>query len=1053
MKKHIISVFLTLLLVCMISLPAYAAQEEIPADEGQSDAVVTLIEPEEEAVENEQEIIPEATEPAEKETAEEAVVQDAPIEEGEEASEEPAPEADEGVATEENQNQVESEPEMVPEKEEQVQTKEAVPYTGYVLLLKDTEIYADPECSEVMGSIVEDAYAFTFVEDSSSFEDKIIQVVFDTEEAVAQGQAFITGYVSGNSVVLLSETENTQLSAELETFARLTENGVFVPVISAFEDAEEAVEQEENEPVDVQAQDEEEALFDFGYEETATDVSALETANEEDGEDELLLVDEQNTSETELIEEKEAESVNTDPANDQAVFEENAEIAEENAAIPEESAEISEENVEIPVENSEIPEETIESLEENELVVNEEEEIEEYFDLNTNTDPDITEEEFVFETVEAEGSDEFIIAETEEISAETAEEDDTEIAAQDEFIIAEAEEISAETAEEDDTAIAAQDELFIDEVGLVSREASDEDAWKAAPVISGVEALSSGRVKISWDVDYSDLDGITFAVYEKINGKYTSKGNVTGQTFIILNNVSAKEHIYSVRARKQDASGTTINGSLATDYVANVAFDDWKSSPEISDVEYLGSGKVKITWNTSYTDLKGLTFRVFEKINGKYTTKGNVTEQNSIILNNVSEKEHTYAVRARKENESGEIENGSLSKDYTINIESSEWKSSPEISGAECIASGKVVLTWSTSYSKLDGITFVVYEKINGRYSTKTTVEGQTSVTLNNVSEKEHIYAVRARKLNSNDEIEVGELSKDFTVNVEFNPWKSSPKITEAECLDGSKVKLTWTTSATNLDGISFIVYEKINGKFTTKGTVTGETSIILDNVTEKEHIYVVRARKETTDGVENGDLSQEFTANIQFSSWKDQPVITEALYLGGGKVRITWDTTYTDLDGLTFVIFEKINGKYTTKTTIAGQRSIILNNVTEKEHFYAVRARKENEGGVTENGKLSADAALTFETIQFTEGALTYVVTGNGTVEVSKYEGSDPSVTVPKEVVYEDVTYSVMTIGEAAFADNTSITSVTLPNQITRIGVRAFAGCSNLSTMTCSTD
>ena len=41
----------------------------------------------------------------------------------------------------------------------------------------------------------------------------------------------------------------------------------------------------------------------------------------------------------------------------------------------------------------------------------------------------------------------------------------------------------------------------------------------------------------------------------------------------------------------------------------------------------------------------------------------------------------------------------------------------------------------------------------------------------------------------------------------------------------------------------------------------------------------------------------------------------------------------------------------------------------------------------------------------------------------------------------------------DKAFENNLTITSVTLPNQIERIGVRAFANCASLAAMSCSVD
>jgi hypothetical protein len=46
-------------------------------------------------------------------------------------------------------------------------------------------------------------------------------------------------------------------------------------------------------------------------------------------------------------------------------------------------------------------------------------------------------------------------------------------------------------------------------------------------------------------------------------------------------------------------------------------------------------------------------------------------------------------------------------------------------------------------------------------------------------------------------------------------------------------------------------------------------------------------------------------------------------------------------------------------------------------------------------------------------------------------------------------ITYAVTVIAPSAFEDNTSLTSVTIPNTISMIGDAAFAGCSNLMSIT----
>lgn len=65
-------------------------------------------------------------------------------------------------------------------------------------------------------------------------------------------------------------------------------------------------------------------------------------------------------------------------------------------------------------------------------------------------------------------------------------------------------------------------------------------------------------------------------------------------------------------------------------------------------------------------------------------------------------------------------------------------------------------------------------------------------------------------------------------------------------------------------------------------------------------------------------------------------------------------------------------------------------------------------------------------------------------TVTITKYTGKESTVILPSTIN----SWPVTKIGEDAFQDNTTITSVTIPDSVTEIGSNAFAGCTNLTSV-----
>ena len=102
-------------------------------------------------------------------------------------------------------------------------------------------------------------------------------------------------------------------------------------------------------------------------------------------------------------------------------------------------------------------------------------------------------------------------------------------------------------------------------------------------------------------------------------------------------------------------------------------------------------------------------------------------------------------------------------------------------------------------------------------------------------------------------------------------------------------------------------------------------------------------------------------------------------------------------------------------------------------------------EGGETGSFNVQLIGDRSSEEPEEPEESYYYDILDDGTAEITDYKGSATDLTIPSKIDG----YIVTSIGEYAFCDCTSLTSVTIGNSVTSIGEDAFQNCTRLTSVT----
>lgn len=93
--------------------------------------------------------------------------------------------------------------------------------------------------------------------------------------------------------------------------------------------------------------------------------------------------------------------------------------------------------------------------------------------------------------------------------------------------------------------------------------------------------------------------------------------------------------------------------------------------------------------------------------------------------------------------------------------------------------------------------------------------------------------------------------------------------------------------------------------------------------------------------------------------------------------------------------------------------------------------------------------AAQTYEAAAITVGDFSYKLNNEKTVTLCGYNGSDEKIKIPSSVKVNVVSRTVTAIGDHAFSENATASSITVPDTVVLIGRDAFSRCASLTKLT----
>ncbi|MFA6931689.1 MAG: leucine-rich repeat protein, partial [Lentisphaeria bacterium] len=167
-------------------------------------------------------------------------------------------------------------------------------------------------------------------------------------------------------------------------------------------------------------------------------------------------------------------------------------------------------------------------------------------------------------------------------------------------------------------------------------------------------------------------------------------------------------------------------------------------------------------------------------------------------------------------------------------------------------------------------------------------------------------------------------------------------------------------------------------------------------------------------------DFSATVTASLNGAN-VENAVVTGSLYRQQGDAWLPFGEPVT-------LAYDPLAGNFSGSCRKINRRGSYKAVLTAQCQFY--------DDAVSEPYYFEADIPI-WQTRQF-------FADGETSVEISNYAGDEPEIEIPAE--FDG--YPVISIGESAFENCSTLTSISIPEGVIHIGERAFAGCENLQSV-----